>query len=365
MGCAVVLACLSFLLLCALLPATDALGFTCTAQPEATCQALVGYISPNTTTLKSIQSLFGVKHLRSLLAANNLSPTTLPTATVQATDTVIIPFTCRCSNGSGISDRSPVYTVQKDDGLYYIAAAVFSYLVVYQDIQLVNRIENASLIYIGQELWIPLPCSCDQVDGEKTVHYAHVVAEGSTVEEIATEFGVLEQTLLDLNGLASPNALMAYQAFDVPLKACTSKIRNDSLDASLLVPGGTYALTANNCVKCSCNSAYNWTLQCHPLEIALSSDSSCPPMQCSDALSIGNTTTTSCNSTACSYAGYTSQNAILTDLETKSTCPAPPPSPGLSPNGNGNNHAAKTDIGMFGWNFLVTAMSILLSVQRI
>lgn len=362
MGCVAVLVCLS-VLLCALAPATHALGFGCTSQPEATCQALVGYKSPNTTTLRSIQSLFGVKHLRSLLAANNLSPTTPPTTTVRAQDTVIIPFTCRCSNGSGISYPGPVYTVQKDDGLYYIASIVFSYLMAYEDIQLVNHIENANLIYVGQQLRIPLPCSCDQVDGQNAVHYAHVVAEGSSVKEIARKFGAPEQTLLDLNRLASANDLMADTAFDVPLKACTSKIGNESLDASLLVPNGSYAFTANNCVQCSCDSANDWILQCLPSEIATSSDLTCPLMRCSDAdnLSIGNTTTTSCSVTTCSYAGYKRQNTILTTLDTNSTCPAPPPSSG----DNGNNHAAKIDMGTFSWNFLATATSILLSMRRI
>ncbi|XP_048128822.1 lysM domain-containing GPI-anchored protein 2-like isoform X2 [Rhodamnia argentea] len=362
MGCVAVLVCLS-VLLCALAPATYALGFRCTSQPEATCQALVGYKSPNTTTLRSIQSLFGVKYLHSLLAANNLSPTAPPTTTVQAQDTVIIPFTCRCSNGSGISYPGPVYTVQKDDGLYYIASFVFSYLLVYQDIQLVNHIENANLIKIGQLLRIPLPCSCDPVDGQRVVHYAHVVAEGSSVEEIARKFGAPEQTLLDLNGLASAKDLMADTAFDVPLKACTSKIGNGSLDASLLVPNGSYAFTANNCVQCSCDSVNNWTLQCQPSKIAALGDSKCPLMQCpgADNLTIGNTTVASCSSATCSYAGYTSQNTILTTLDTKSTCPAPPPSSG----DNGNRHAAKIDMGTFSWNFLAMATSILLSMRRI
>lgn len=360
MGRAVVLACLS-VVLSALAPATDALGFTCNSPPETTCRALVGYISPNTTTFRSIQTLFGVKHLRSLLAANDRSPTLSPNTTVRAQETVFIPFTCRCSNGTGTSDRSPVYTVQKDDGLYYIASSVFSYLVVYQDIQLVNGIENANLIEVGQKLWIPLPCSCDEVDGNKAVHYAHVVAEGSTVEQIAEDFRVSEKTLMDLNGLASAKELMADKALDVPLKACASKIHNDSLDADLLVPNGAYALTANNCVRCSCGSANNWTLLCQPSEFASSSGSTCPSMQCSGAhdLYIGNTTGTSCSSTTCSYAGYTSQNTILTTLDNESSCAALPPSP------DGSSHAAKIDMGAFGRNFLVTAMSILLSVQRI
>lgn len=125
-----------------------------------------------------------------------------------------------------------MYTVQKDDGLYYIASEVFSYLVAYRDIQLVNGIENPNHIEVGQKLRIPLPCSCDEVQGKKVVHRAHVVEEGSSVEEIATKFGVLAQTLLALNGLASANNLMADEAFDVPLKGDLSL----SLSLSLRVP---------------------------------------------------------------------------------------------------------------------------------
>ncbi|KAF8013186.1 hypothetical protein BT93_I1154 [Corymbia citriodora subsp. variegata] len=89
MGCVMaVLACLA-VLLCVFTPATHALGFNCSSPPVNTCQALVGYISPNATTLKSIQSLFGIKHLSSLLAANNLSPTLTEFSQFQSTRRIV------------------------------------------------------------------------------------------------------------------------------------------------------------------------------------------------------------------------------------------------------------------------------------
>ena len=91
-------------------------------------------------------------------------------------------------------------------------------LLTYQRIQQVNKIENANEIDVGQELWIPLPCSCDEVEGERVVHYAHLVEEGSTVEEIAEKFGTTNDTLYRLNGITNNSQLIAATAFDVPLK---------------------------------------------------------------------------------------------------------------------------------------------------
>ncbi|CAK7329371.1 unnamed protein product [Dovyalis caffra] len=111
-----------------------------------------------------------------------------------------------------------MYTVQPDDGLYYIANDVFMGLVTHPRIQQVNRIENADVIKVGQKLWIPLPCSCEDVDGQRVVHYAHLVEDGSSVEEIAGKFGTTTDTLLRLNGIANDSQLYAETAFDVPLK---------------------------------------------------------------------------------------------------------------------------------------------------
>lgn len=196
-------AALLLLLLCSLLTPSAPLGFHCSnsSAAAATCLSLAGYVSPNATTLAAVQALFQVKHLRSILGANNLDLSTVPNTTVSPQQTITVPFNCSCSNSTGFSYRRPVYTVQKGDGLDHIARDVFSNLVVYPDIQQVNGIVNASLIEVGQKLWVPLPCSCDDVDGQVAVHYAHVVAAGSSVSAIAMEFNVPESTLKAVNGI--------------------------------------------------------------------------------------------------------------------------------------------------------------------
>jgi hypothetical protein len=109
----------------------SALAITSTAQPLAPfkcskatvkCIALIDYVSPRKTTLSAIQDLFQVKKLRNLLGANNFPSTTSEKQTVHAQQKIRIPFTCSCSNGTGLSNPSLVYTAFGGGGLYHIAA---------------------------------------------------------------------------------------------------------------------------------------------------------------------------------------------------------------------------------------------------
>ncbi|PQQ11309.1 lysM domain-containing GPI-anchored protein 2 [Prunus yedoensis var. nudiflora] len=336
---------LSLLLSFLTTPASSA-TFNCSA--ATTCQSLIDYVPANTTTLNAIKTLFNISHLRTLLGANNFPLSTAPTRTVPALQKILIPFKCLCSNGTGVSNKRPQYIVKPGDDLDHIATVVFSRLVKYQEIVAVNKIPNPSLITIGEKLWIPLPCSCDEVNGERVVHYGHVVEAGSSVEAIATRYGTDQETLLRINGIADPKTLQANQVLDVPLKACSSSVSNNSLDAPLLVSNNTYVFTANNCVKCQCSSASNWTLQCEPSTV---NSTGCPAMQCqgSSQLFLGNTTTSGCDQTTCTYAGYNKTN-VLTTLTTQSTCAAPPD----------NNNASRMGLQGSSWSFLFAAIHLAL-----
>ncbi|XP_059654187.1 lysM domain-containing GPI-anchored protein 2 [Cornus florida] len=321
--------------------------FICTS--NHTCSALIDYVLPNSTTLAAVKTLFGVKNFRALLGANNLPPTTPTNQSVPANQTIKIPFPCLCRNGTGISNHRPVYKVVPEDGLDHIARDVFSALVTFQQIQAVNGIPDPDKINVGQELWIPLPCSCDEVEGQSVVHYGHVVVAGSSVDGIAQQFNTTSDILLKLNGLTDPNQLQAGTVIDVPLKACTSVVSSTSLDYPLLVSNGTYVFTATNCVMCKCDSANNWTLQCEPSQVNSSSWPSCPASQCqaTESLYLGNTTTTGCNRTTCSYAGYNNQT-ILTDLAVESTCPV------------SANSSPKLSLQGWNWRTLIISIQLVL-----
>ncbi|EXB95407.1 LysM domain-containing GPI-anchored protein 2 [Morus notabilis] len=328
-------------------------SFQCSAR--ATCHALVDYSPTNDTTYSGIKTLFGVKKLDSLLGANNLPTSTPPKTTVAAKQKIRVPFPCLCSsNGtSGVSNKVPVYTVKKGDGLDNIARQTFSGLVTFEEIADHNNISNPDLIEEGQRLWIPLPCSCDEVNGTKVVHYGHLVESGSSVAGIAERFGTTEETLLKLNGMANASALQADQVLDVPLEACSSSVRTDSLDSPLLVPNGTYVLTAYRCVKCNCNSANNWVLQCEASQLNPTNWSTCPSTQCSDSSSfsiVNTTSSTTCGSgTTCAYAGFNKTTIFTTQVQ-QPNCPA----------SNNTNAASKMVLHAWSSNFLFISIHLVL-----
>lgn len=87
----------------------------------------------------------------------------------------------------------------------------------FPEIQQVNQIPNANLIVTGERLWIPLPCSCDDVEEQRVVHYGHVVEAMSTMEGIAKQFGTTSDVLFKLNDISDDSKLIAGNAIDIPL----------------------------------------------------------------------------------------------------------------------------------------------------
>ncbi|RDX81079.1 LysM domain-containing GPI-anchored protein 2, partial [Mucuna pruriens] len=335
------------------------------AQPEAkfkcgtenaTCSSLISYSNPNGTTLGDIQSLFNVKRVIDIVGANKFPSNATKSYKVVPNQVVKVPFPCRCRNNTGLSNGVPLYKVKKGDTLYDIATTTFAGLVKWPQIQVANNIPDVTKINVGVKLYIPLPCSCDQVDGRSVVHYADLVAPNTTVEGIAEQYGTTQQILLDLNGITDPKSLQAGQILDVPLQACSSSVRNDSLDYPLLVASGTEAYTANDCVKCKCESSNNLTLQCEASQVKPSGWSICPSMECSSNIFIGNITspTGSCNLTTCAYTGYTSHN-ISAQLVTQDICAVPPSASG----GSGSGASTTTLPGLL-WSNLFILIHFLL-----
>ncbi|KAE9603304.1 putative LysM domain-containing protein [Lupinus albus] len=334
--------------------------FNCTTT-NATCRAVIDYTNPNGTTLSYIQTLFNVKQLIDILGANNLPSNTTGNYSVGPNKAIKVPFPCKCNNGTGLSDQVPVYTIKTGDTLYDIATTVFAGLVKYPKIQEVNNISDGNTIHVGDKLWIPLPCSCDEVGGVSVVHYGHLVELGNSIEGIAEEYGTTQQILLTLNGITDPKTLQAGQLLHVPLKACSSNVRNDSLDYPLLVANASYIYTAHNCIKCMCDSTNNFKLECEESsELKPTNWSICPTTQCSSNVYIGNITATdSCNQTTCDYAGYTSNN-ISTVLATHNTCAA-------APNGSGPSSGAtrSTLQGWFWSNLFIVIHLIFFSIYLV
>ncbi|OAY77381.1 LysM domain-containing GPI-anchored protein 1, partial [Ananas comosus] len=81
-------------------------------------------------------------------------------------------------------------------------------------------------------------------------------------------------------------------------------------DYGMLVANATYAITADQCVQCSCGPG-NLNLYCTPASLAVS----CPSMQCRNSkLMLGNATiqhtSAGCNVTSCDYGGFVNGTLI-------------------------------------------------------
>ncbi|OAY65437.1 Chitin elicitor-binding protein [Ananas comosus] len=225
----------------------SAANFTCNHTAVAECGGVIGYVAANATTYGAVRSLFQVSTLAALLGANDLPPSTRRA-----------------------------------------------------------RVAAGASCAVGDKLWIPLPCSCDPVGGEAVVHLGYSVPHGSTVEGIAEEFGVDNATLMEINGIADPSKLQAEQILDVPLRACSSSIGSNSLDSNLRLANGSYVLTANDCIFCSCSSS-SYQLNCDSTN---KSSSECDVPKCPGNLFLGSTSSSGCNVTTCAYTGYTNATGL-------------------------------------------------------
>uniref|UniRef100_A0A0E0K8E9 LysM domain-containing protein n=1 Tax=Oryza punctata TaxID=4537 RepID=A0A0E0K8E9_ORYPU len=295
----------------------SAANFTCSAAAGTTCKSAILYTAPNATTYGDLVSRFNTTTLPDLLGANGL-PDSKPSSTpVAANSTVIIPFRCRCNGNVGQSDHLPIYVVQPQDWLYVIASNVFNAFVTYQEIAAANNIPDPNKIYVNQTLWIPLPCSCDKVEGSDVMHLAYSVAKGENTSAIAARYGVTESTLLTVNKIDDPKKLQMGQILDVPLPVCRSSISDTSADHNLmLLPDGTYGFTAGNCIRCSCSST-TYQLNCTAVQ-----HKRCPSVPlCNGTLKLGETNGIGCGSTMCAYSGYSNSSSLIiqTSLATNQT----------------------------------------------
>lgn len=338
--------------------------FACnaTAPRASTCQALISYAPPNSTasmTLAGVRALFQLRSHRALLASNNLPLSTPPTAPAPTPLRIRLP--CLCSGGAGATFQRPTYRVRAGDTLDAVARSVFAGLVTYRDIAAANNVSDPNKVAVGQELRIPLPCSCDPVDGVPVVHYTYVVPAGSSVAGIAQEYGATEAAILALNRMPDAKSLLAGQVLDVPLRGCSSAISNTAIDRNLIVPNSSYIFTANNCIVCGCSST-TWQLDCQATTGI--GPSFCPVAKCGDAF-LGNITTSTapaCETTMCSYAGYTNSTsfAIHANLTTTSVCNAAGVSPAAQPSHSSASGLAST--ARWRWSELIACLHVLLSL---
>jgi LysM repeat protein len=112
----------------------------------------------------------------------------------------------------------PVFHVVKPgQNLYQISRY---YGVSMQAISKANNLWNPNLIYAGQTLRIPVPCSQPPPPSNKCTKI-HVVKRGQYLKQIANLYGTTWQALVKLNGIKNPNVIYPGQRLKVPVKCAT------------------------------------------------------------------------------------------------------------------------------------------------
>ncbi|XP_062194735.1 lysM domain-containing GPI-anchored protein LYP4-like [Phragmites australis] len=298
------------------------------------CPALLSYALYTDLKLAELAALFSADPL-AILAANAIDFAVPDPADriLPAGLSLRVPVPCACSDG--IRKATSVrYVSRPGDTLASIASVVYGGLTTQDWIRDSNGMLDAAALDARTTLFVPLHCACfaGLDSGVPAVYLTYVVRKDDTVAAIAQRYRTTANDLMSVNDMATAN-VAAGDIIVVPLPACASSFPAFTSDAGLTVANGTYAITANRCVQCSCGPG-NLDLFCVPAPLA---DSTCSSMQCSNSsMMLGNftllMTSAGCSVTSCSYGGYVN-GTILTKLTTslKPQCPGPHQFPPLIP----------------------------------
>ncbi|KAM1340640.1 hypothetical protein ACFX2H_039005 [Malus domestica] len=279
------------------------------------CSSLLSYILPWDSKLSEIAFRFQL-NVFDVLAANSINLTIpfLGNQIMKAKTLLKIPISCPCVDG--IRKSVLTYTVHAVDTLDLIAEG-YGGLVSAEQIRTVNGIGAKNPLTGGQSVLVQLPCTCfnNSNNGVASVYMSYVVQSGESLSGIGGEFGATVMELVSINGLDQP-LVDPGDILAIPISACSSANLN-WYNESLIVPNGSYALTANNCIKCFCRST-TLNLHCSPSGIV----PSCSHLQCKDSdVFIGDVitkpTSFGCNVSTCVYRGHNGRK-IFRSLENSS-----------------------------------------------
>ncbi|GMH21839.1 hypothetical protein Nepgr_023682 [Nepenthes gracilis] len=294
---------------------------------------MVGYTLYTDLKVSEVATLFGVDPI-SLLTANSIdiSYPDVENHILPSQLFLKIPITCSCVDGirKSVATR---YKTRPSDSLSTIANSVYGGLVSADQLKEANSISDPSVLDAGQTLIVPLPCTCfNGTDNSlPAVYLSYVVQPIDTLAGIAASYSTTVTDLQNVNAMGS-TTISAGDILAVPLSACASNFPRYASDFGLIVPNGSYAITASHCVQCSCGSGSS-NLYCMPASLAVS----CSSMQCQNSnLMLGNVTmqqsSAGCNVTSCSYSGF-ANGTIMTTLSTslQPRCPGPQQFPPVIP----------------------------------
>ena len=94
-----------------------------------------------------------------------------------------------------------------------LSGIAIKYNTSYQYLARINSIANPNLIYVGQELKVPVLADYNIHD---TSHRLYIVRRGNTLTQIAREYGVTIESIVELNDIANPNLIYVGETLRIP-----------------------------------------------------------------------------------------------------------------------------------------------------
>ncbi|ESQ27357.1 hypothetical protein EUTSA_v10018607mg [Eutrema salsugineum] len=290
-----------------------------------TCNSLLGYTLYADLKVTEVASLFQVDPISVLLSNSiDISYPDVENHVLPSNLFLKIPITCSCVDGIRKS-LSTHYKTRTSDTLGSIADSVYGGLVSPEQIQVANPAIESSTLDVGTSLVIPLPCACFNGTDESlpALYLSYVVRPIDTMTGIAKRFSTSVTDLTNVNAMGAPD-INPGDILAVPLLACGSNFPKYATDYGLIIPNGSYALTAGHCVQCSC-ALGSRSMYCEPASLAVS----CSSMQCRNSkFMLGNITSqqssAGCKLTTCSYNGFANGTILTTlSMSLQPRCPGP------------------------------------------
>ena len=126
--------------------------------------------------------------------------------------------------GQDATPAGPIYIVQSGDTLFKIAFEHNSTVEAFTEL---NNVNNPALIFVGQQLRIPVDDSLalppvlpdfitPALHSDAGPPLAYSVAQGDTLSEIAAEYGLSLNALVDRNQITDASLLHVGQQIDIP-----------------------------------------------------------------------------------------------------------------------------------------------------
>lgn len=215
-----------------------------------TCNALLGYTLYTDLKVSEVSSLFQIDPI-SLLTANaiHISYPDVEHHILPSKLYLKIPISCSCVDGIRKS-VSTNYKIRPSDTLSTIADSVYGGLVSSDQLKEANSINDPSVLDVGQNLVVPLPCTCFNGSDNSlpAIYLSYVVQPLDSLAAIAARYFTTLTDLMNVNAMGT-TAISDGDIIAIPIPGI---IFSNSVSVFFFVLS-IISFIEFNCLWCECD----------------------------------------------------------------------------------------------------------------